>query len=134
MNVLLLQFQSYKSTKEQSEALQNAWTALLWLKRDLQAARDIVVNQYGDSLILETPYFSGNRAIIKWRKIKYNHNLTKAQLQRDIHGSHNIVAENIIAFTVSFDPALRLATVSVSAREGFEMVHVSTKIWLRNMR
>ena len=79
---------------EQSEALQNAWAALLWLRRDLQAARRGNRRPTRRGSNLEVPHISAqDRTEVKWRSIEYRFQPSNAQLQRNIRGSYNIVVK-----------------------------------------
>ncbi|MGI6597997.1 MAG: PulJ/GspJ family protein [bacterium] len=135
MSTSWLQLRAYQATMEQSEALQNAWAALLWLRRDLQAAREVTVAQHDGVVTLEVPHISAqDRTEVKWRSIEYRFQPSNAQLQRNIRGSYNIVAEGVIGFTFSLNSKQHLATITVTTREGSKTIQITTKIWLRNMR
>lgn len=129
------QLQTYQITIDQSEALQNTWIALSWLKRDLQATRNASISSNKRQVTLWVPHVSSSdRSQIKWRKVIYLFQREKAQLQRSVHGSYNVVAEGIVDFNVSMDQVKRIATITVASMEGSKKIQLSTKVWLRNLR
>ncbi|HKM39300.1 MAG TPA: hypothetical protein VJ036_03425 [bacterium] len=115
--------------------MQNAWAALLWLRRDLQGSKTVTMAEPNGPVVFEAPFISAkDRNRLQWREIQYYLEASERQLRRNIHGSHNIVAENVIEFTFSLDPNDSIAIISITTETGLKTAQYTTRVWLRNMR
>lgn len=134
VTTLRVGLKTYRTSVEHSEALQNAWIALNWLKKDLQATRALSLSLNQRQVTLELPRQDKDRTSLQWYKAKYLFQREKAQLLRDVSGSYNIVAEKIVDFTVTLDKEKPIAYVTVTSQNGTKQIELHSTVWLRNLR
>jgi hypothetical protein len=125
-------FKAYRVSTNYSEAMQNACIALNWLQRDLQATRTLTLSSDHRKATLELPRVRAKDiTALQWYEASYQ--LKDTQLQRDISGSKNIVAEGVIDFTITVDKVKPIAAISVASQSGTKKVKLQSKVWLRNL-
>ena len=134
VTTLRVGLKTYRASVEHSEALQNAWIALNWLKKDLQTTRVLTLSLNQRQVTLELPRQAEDRTALQWYKAKYLFQQENAQLLRDVSGSYNIVAEGVVDFTVTVDEAKPVAVVTVASQNGTARVELHSTVWLRNLR
>ena len=134
VTTLQVGLKTYRASVEHSEALQNAWVALNWLKKDLQTTRILTPSFNQRQVTLELPRQAKDRTSLRWYRAKYLFQREKAQLLRDVSGSYNIVAEGVVDFTVKADRVKPIALVVVVSQNGTKRVELRSIVWLRNLR